>query len=1075
MNPLVKWSIRNTPAMNTLMGATLLIGFFGMLNLRREVFPEFELEIVLVSVPYPGASPEEVEEGICQKIEEAVRSIAGIKKVTSVAGEGAGSVVIELERSVDDVQKVLGKIRSEVDRIPSFPVLAEDPEVQQITMRQPAIRVGIIGPDDDSAVAEWELRSVAEGVRDDLIRLGTVSQANILAAKNYQVDIQIPEEKLREYGLTLRQIADIVRRENLELPGGTIKNAGQDVLVKGKSKFTDGPGISGLPVITRPDGVVLTVGDLGTVSDGFDDSSARTWINNKPAMVISVDRTAKEDLLEITEAVHDYVKTAQLPAGYSVQVFGDMSLDVRDRMELLARNGLQGLALVFIVLAVFLEIRLAIWVALGVPLSILGACAVLLATGETLNMLSMFGFLMALGILVDDAIVIGENIHEHRQRGKSPWRAAIDGTAEVMPSVVASVCTTIIAFLPLMFVSGVMGKFIAVLPVAVIAMLLISLFESIFILPCHLAHTKDASPDSIFSKISNKSQSLVDRVVQKFYLPTLGVAIRNPAASICVAVGMMILAVGVVRAGWAPFIVFPKLDTKTIIARVTYPDGTPAPVTLETLKKLDNAAKAVDAEIARELGEGVIQLTQRTVGAANRQQANGQTEQQLGGNLGEVKLEISAPEDREISSEEFIRRWREKADAFSGVESLTFGGEAMGPGGKPIEFKLLVGGEAVDQLEAAVEDAKAKLAEYDGVSDISDDSKPGKWEFQLRVKPDARSLGVPLQEVAQTVRGSYYGEEVMRLQRGRHEVKLMVRYPREDRRSLADFEGIRVRMEDGAERPLTEVADVVVERGYSEINRVDQNRSITVTSDLDTTKNNASEIVKDLKATLVPALKEKYPDVYVRWEGQQEQTQESLSSMAIGYGVAMLCMFVLLTLEFQSYLQPLLIMAIIPFGIIGAIGGHVVMNLPVTMFSIFGIVALTGVVVNDSIVLIDFINHRVRDGMPLHDALLEAGHRRFRPVMLTSLTTVAGLFPMLMERSFQAQILIPMATSLCFGLMLATFLVLYLIPVFYGIYYNAVDWAPFGDMVPVDHAAAEHEAKATPQLQKEGTGEAAVT
>ncbi|MCA9005878.1 MAG: efflux RND transporter permease subunit, partial [Planctomycetaceae bacterium] len=510
MRSIIKWAINNSPAMNTLMVTVLGVGLVSLMMMRREVFPEFELEIILVSVPYPGASPDEVEEGICQKMEEAVRAIDGIKKMTSIANEGSGSIVLELRADVPDVQKILNEVRSEIDRIPSFPELAEDPNVEQVTMRRQAIRVGVLGPDVDSPQAEWKLRELAEQVRDDITRLPQVSQAELVASRQYQIDIEIPEETLRRHGLTLRQIADIVRRENLELPGGTIRTDAGEVLVKGRHKHVSGEGLTRLPLLSRPDGTVLTVGDLGSVEDGFDDSAAQSWVNGQPAQIISIDRTSREDVLEMTAAVRKFVEQKKLPEGYRLMVWGDESIDVRDRLELLAENGILGLVLVFFVLAVFLELRLAFWVAMGVPFSILGACVVLLAMGQTLNMLSTFGFLMALGILVDDAIVIGENIYAHRQLGKPPLKAAIEGTMEVLPSIAASVSTTVIAFLPLLFVVGIMGKFIAVLPIAVIAMLLISLFESTFILPCHLAHGGDehAEPQTLTARARQRMRAM---------------------------------------------------------------------------------------------------------------------------------------------------------------------------------------------------------------------------------------------------------------------------------------------------------------------------------------------------------------------------------------------------------------------------------------------------------------------------------------------------------------------------------------------------------------------------------------
>jgi len=1086
MKSLLRWSIGNTPAMNTILVGILAVGLMSAGLMNREVFPEFELEILLVSVPYPGASPEEVEEGICQKLEESVASLDGIKKQTSIAAENAGSLVLELETTVDP-QKVLSEVRSEVDRISTFPRLAEDPEITQITFREAVIQVGVIGPEGSAQTLEQELalRNLAEEVRDELRALKEVSQPKISAAKNFQIDVEIPEQTLREYGLSLQTVSNLIARQNMELPGGTIKTSTQDILVKGDNKAVIGERIAQIPLVTTVNGAVLTVGDLGVVKDGFTDITSNTRLNGKPGQVVSVERTSDEDLLVICEAVRNYVeqKKSDLPAGYEIVYWGDQSIDVKDRMDLLTRNGMQGLVLVLIVLALFLDTRLAFWVALGIPISILGACAVLLAAGQTLNMLTMFAFMMALGIVVDDAIVLGENISSHRDMGKDLISAAVDGAAEVIPSVMTSIATTVMTFMPLFFVTGVMGKFIACMPLAMIAMLVISLLESIFILPCHLAHeshetlaqrmndvrkkwdTKSARTlglilvvftklidivmypivalSKLFGYLRGKTTRALDWVIENFYLPSLKFSVRNAALSVSIGVSIIIMTVAI-RNSKVSFIVFPKLDSKQIVSNVSFPNGTPANVTEAATARikvgLDEVVEEYQQEIEKKYrDEGynpkLVKVVRNSVGYSQQQAMPGRSGTAQGGHVGSVDVELIDPAERPIKSDEIIARWREKVGPIAGADSLSFGSKAQGPGGTPIEFKMLAPSHKFEELTEAVEKCKDKLGEFKGVFDISDDSVPGKWEYQLSIKDEAQALGVTLADLAETVRASYFGQEVMRLQRGRHEVKLMVRYPAEDRRSLKDFENIRVRLGDGSERPLTELAEVKVTRSPSEINRVDQLRSITISADVDDTKGgNAQQVVKELQDDFMDDLLKEYPGVTVLWEGQQEQTNESMMSLMIGLGIAMICMYALLTFEFTSYIQPAIIMAIIPFGFVGAILGHWALGLPLTMFSMFGLVALTGVVVNDSIVLVDFINHRIDDGLELEEALLDAGRRRLRPILLTSVTTVAGLVPLMLERSFQAQILIPMAVSLAFGLLSATVMVLFMVPTFYSIY-----------------------------------------
>ncbi|NCY02563.1 MAG: efflux RND transporter permease subunit, partial [Planctomycetia bacterium] len=849
MKSIIAWTVRNTPAMNVLVFAVMIIGWISFSSMRREVFPEFDLEIALVSVPYPGATPEEVEEGICQKVEEACRSVVGIKKITSIAREGMGYCVFEMTDGVKDPQRVVGEIRSEVERIPSLPALAEDPKVEQVTLREPAIKVGVVAPPATGSDerSELQLREVAERVRDDLLALPTVSAANIGGAKDYEITIEISEDTLRKHGLTLQAVADIVRRENLELPGGTIRSEGGEVLLRGKNKQYLGDDIAKLPLVTRPDGLVLTVGDLGTVRDGFVDVAGRNRINGRPGLMVSIDRSSGEDLLAMVAAVKDYVATARLPAGYELVTWADASVDVRERLDMLLSNGTQGLAIVFVLLALFFDLKIGFWVAMGVPVSMLGTGALMFAGEQTLNMLSMFAFLMAVGIDVDDAIVVSDNVERHRKMGKGPVQAAIDGTAEVLPSVVSGVMTTVITFLPLLFVSGVMGKFIAVMPFAFIATLLVSLAEALFVLPGHLAHD-DSGILRFVQFVLSPLRPLVPVLqflqrgcddglkwfVRRVYAPTLEVAIEHRFAVLSGALAILILAVGLIRSGVTPFKIFPKIDAKRIQARVIFPDGTPASVTEEAIAQVERALDDTAGRLAAG-GRPLVTFVHSAVGSAEFRGKPG-VESKLGGShVGAVSVELEDAINRTVTSDQFLSEWRKASGVVPGADSVVFTSENIGPAGKAIEFKLLAPSDtdSVRQLEAAVERVKGWLAEYPGVIDVDDDSRPGKWEYQMKVKPQAEALGVSLADVASTIRASFYGEEVMRLQRGRHEVKLMVAYPRDERRSFAALDDVRVKGPDGIARPLGELADTKVARGYSEINRLGQKRSITITADID--------------------------------------------------------------------------------------------------------------------------------------------------------------------------------------------------------------------------------------------------
>jgi multidrug efflux pump subunit AcrB len=1082
MKSVIKWAISNSPAMNTFLIAALFVGTVSMVVMRREVFPAFALEILLVTVPFPGATPAEVEDGICQKLESAVANVDGVKKMTSIAAEGVGSVVLELSSNVTDVQRVLNDVRSQIDQVRAFlPPRAEDPDVRQIVFRLPAISVGIIGPElpagtprdgPEALEADRQLRDLAEQVRSELLDLRAVkpknlvrgifaplfqpkgpaiTSAEIAAERPYEISIEVEEDTLRQYGMSLQSFAQKVRQQNIDVPGGKMQTASQEMLLRGNNKREIGTEIEKLPIVTKSDGDVVTVGDMGTVIDGFEETTSINLINGRPGLVVGIAKTEKEDLFTVVETVKDYVAARKMPAGYKIDYWGDKSEDVKSRIDLLSRNGLQGLLLVFVVLAVFLELRLAFWVAMGIPISILAASFILLACGSTLNMLSMFAFLMALGIVVDDAIVIGENIYGKRELGMNHVQAAVAGTVEVLPSVTASVATTIIAFLPLMFVTGVMGKFFAIIPVAVIAMLVISLVESTFILPAHLAHENNLFLRSISGAlyifkpllgilqwVNKRASAGMTWLIERFYDPLLRFSLNNRAIVLSTVFAFGSCCAGLVAAGFAPPGFFPKIDGRELTAVVAFPNGTAADFSKSAIADLREAIVEIDEEYQAAGNPSAIQNLYEKVGESGNQQVNPNGVQR-GSHVGTVEVLLTSSEERSITTRDLIRKWRERVPKIAGTEALRFGANSMGPGGSSVEFKILASDASVDFLEAAAEECKAYLSTKVGVFDIEDDSRLGKWERSLRLNAEGQALGLDEATLAETIRAIYFGDEVQRLQRGRHEVKLMVRYPREDRENEKGFEEIRIRDNTGVERPLIEVADISHSRQVAEINRLNQRRSITVTADVDGEKGNAQQIVAEMRANFVPGLLEKFRDQYgadltIDWDGEQAQNVESVTSMFIGFFIALICMFVLLTLQFKSYVQPLIIMSIIPFGWLGAIVGHAFMGLELTLISFFGCIALTGVVVNDSIVLVDFINARVRNGIPLKKSLLMAGRRRFRPIMLTSMTTIAGLFPMLLERSTQAQVLIPMAVALIFGLLFGTLLILILVPVFYSIY-----------------------------------------
>ena len=1027
MKSIVAWSIRNKPSMTTFAVAVITIGMAAMLLLRRERYPDFRPDEVTVTVPYPGASPTETEEGICLKVEEAIRSVVGIRKITSSATEGRGSVTAELASHVRDPERVLNEIRGAVDRIPSFPEEAERPDTRLVVRFQSVLSVAVLAPpgSDPSKdpVAERQLRNLAEHVYEELLQLPEISSVDLWQAKPYQIDIEISAATLLKYGLTHRDISDAVRRGNVEVPGGEIKTDSANMLVRAANKNVTGDEIAKLPVRAEPNGTVLTVGDLGTVRDGFADIQLISRIDDRPCMSIKIRMTAAEDMLKIRDALLHYVANRQMPEGYELKTWDDYSGQTRDRLDLLSRSGLVGLVLVFVVLGLFLDLRLAFWVALGIPISVFGTCAVMLASDATLNVHSMFAFVMALGIVVDDAIVIAENVYAHRLRGKTGWQAAVDGTVEVAPAVISSVLTTVIAFIPLAFVTGEMGNWIAVMPLVLVSILLISLLEAIFILPCHLAHSHLPEHESSVPRFQRCVQRTVDGFIERAYTPALRWSLANPAIVFSSSLSTLLITAGLYVGGFTPFVFQQQLDWEFVYMYIEYPKGTPTEIIGAATLRLETTLREIEQEELQSDKGSLVKTFFRSVGYTNQ--------------LDNMRGEVYAEFDRnriyhEKSSREVIARWRDRAGEFPGAERVVFWGINVAPGGRPIELSLLA--SDIDQLEAVTEELKQQLATYTGVVDVHDSRGVGKWELQMKLKPAAETLGIRLEDLARTVRAAFYGEEVMRLQRGRHEVKLMVRYPPEERRSLHQLDEIHIRTTEGAEVPLPVLADVTVKRGYSNIQRIDQQRAVTITANVVDQRANAPNIIRDLRDGFLADLLRRNPQVQARWEGQQEETRRSFGSLVIGFALALFGMYALLTLEFKSFLQPLIILAVIPFGFVGAVLGHLLLGQSLTLFSLFGVVTLAGIVANDSIVLVDFINRRLAEGTPLNEALLESGRRRFRPVMLTSVTTVAALLPILLERNTQAQVIIPMAISISFGLIVSTIWILFLVPSIYRVY-----------------------------------------
>ena len=1066
MRALGNWSIKNNVSVNLIMIFIILAGIFTVMKMRREVFPQFSLDMIATSVVYPGSSPEEVEEGICIKIEEQIQSIEGIKTLRSVAREGSGEVIAELETGAD-AQKILDEIKAEVDRIDTFPDEAEEPMVLEIINKDPTISVAIFGE-----VSEKRMRQIAEGIRDELLdarvvahqdiggwqdliasllkrfrfkQPESITQIDLVGVRDYEIAVEVSEENLRRYGISFDEVVSAVRAGSIDLPGGQIKTDQGEILVRAKGQLYTGREFEKIPLITLNDGTVVKLGQVAKVIDGFEDLDIKTRFNGKPAAIVQVSRTSEQDIIEIAKIARNYIGKLKRdpPEGLDVAIWGDVSTMVESRIDLMLRNGLQGILLVFIALALFLNLRLAFWVALGIPISFMAAFIILNSFDQTINMISLFAFIMTLGILVDDAIIVGENVYSHYSRGKSPAAAVIDGLKEVGGPVVMAVSTTVVAFCPLLFIAGIMGKFIAVMPMAVIIILIVSLGEALIILPSHLNHAllqseeKDRKLTSWHERLREKLEKGMRTLIDRLYLPAIKYVIKNRYFTFSIGIGVLVVSLGIIVGGYVPFVFFQKGESDWIVAEVIYPLGTPYRLTEETIEYLEKESfelNTVFSKFSKNDGE-LVKNSFSIVGAIPRRDWK---PPEYGGHVGQVWLELISSENREdISTHSVLNKWRDLIGEIPGVERLTFATLEGGPAGNPIEIQL--SGQGFDQLEQAAAELEAEIATYPGTFDISNNFKPGKQEKKIRIKEGSRSIGVTMRDLARQIRQAFYGEEALRIQRDRDDLKVMVRYADKERHSLAGIEEMRIRTADGQEIPIEEVADIMPGRAYSVINRVDRKRTITVISDIDSAIANASVITGELKSNFLPGLIERYPGIIYDFEGQEKRTRESLDSIKSGYLLAMMGIFLLLASQFRSYVQPVIIMMAIPFGLIGAIFGHLIMGLEFTIVSVFGIVALSGIVVNDSLILIDFINRALRNGADINRAVIESGKARFRPVLLTSVTTIAGLFPLLLERSFQAQFLIPMAVSICFGLLIATVLTLLYVPALYLIVVDVTD------------------------------------
>lgn len=1038
---------RNTVFANILLVTIILAGLLAAYKMVRETFPEFSLDMITVTVVWPGADPQEVEEGICQRIEEAIEGIEGIKLYNATAAENMGTVVIEVFENYD-VDDVKERVRNEVDAISTFPQEAEKPVIEELLLRYPVLQVALGG----EGFSERQLKEWAERVKDELRTLPEVSQVQIFGAREYEIAIEVSEERLRQYGLTFDEVARAVSSNSLNLSGGTMRAEGEEIRLRTQGRKYTGEELATIVVRALPDGTLVTLDRIAHIRDGFTEDPIISRFNGAPTLSVSVLKTTDEDTLAIDRAVTAFVEKKQdaLPPGATMTVWGRQSNILQARIDLLLRNGVIGLLLVFAFLWLFLDIRLSFWAGMGIPISIAGALAVMWAVGATINMISLFGLIMVLGIIVDDAIVVGEAIYVARKNGAPAMRAAVDGVCEVGLPIIGAVTTTIVAFAPLAFVGGIMGKFIAILPVVVIACLTISLVECLILLPAHLNHLPNpnqrANGSGLVAALGRRLHGLTNQGLEWFvdhvYTRFLAASLRWRFVSLAVAIAILLMTLGLANSGILKFEMLPDLDSDIMRATIEFPNGTPLAVTESAIADIEQAVRRLAARTetisGRPLLENVFSLVGQTISDDRPERGN---------HVGSVQVEMLGAEYRGIHSNNLMVEWEHEIGEIPGAVSLVVEGMSAGPPGAPIEIWLQ--GMDMGKIIRAAEDLKAKLATYDGVYQIQHDFRAGKNEMKLSLKPEARTLGLTVADLASQVYAGYFGEEADRIQRGRDDVRVRVRYTAEERARVADLDRIRIRTPQGHEVPLLSVADIEYGPGYASINRTNGLRRVSVTAETGP-RANAAEIFADLDAPKVSPgkrlmakltgepvetpegylqqLERKYNGVLVSLQGEQEKSRESMGSLAISYPLALLGILVIVATIFRSYLQPFIIMLTVPFGIVGAMLGHLLLGFDLSIMSFFGMVALSGVVVNDAIVLIERINNNIAEGMTFRDALIRGGARRFRAIFLTTLTTCGGLTPLILEKDMQAKFLIPMAISLAAGVAFATLLTLLLIP-----------------------------------------------
>jgi len=1029
---IIAWFASNHVAANLLMLLIVAFGIVSSFTIRKQTTPDFELNWVQIRVPYLGAAPQEVEEGVVIKIEEAIQDIPGIVEINSRAREGMGSVTVEVATG-EDINEIMTEVKTRIDAISTFPALTEKPIIYKQEVPIHVVFLTVTGDLD-----EYARKTIGLEIRDDLMKIPSVNQVQALGDRDYEISIEVSEHVLRQYGLTMSEISQAIRNSSVDLPGGSIRSAGGDILLRTEGQVYTGQEFAELVLRTFPDGTRLTLGDIATVQDGFVETNGYARYMGQPSASLRVMAIGQQNELETAAAVREYVakKTETLPSGVDLEVWVDRSFYLQGRLDMMFKNMAQGAFLVCLILSLFLRLKVALWVIVGIPITFLGAVW-LMPLGPwpvSINTISLFGFILVLGIVVDDAIIIGESIYTKVRSDGHTLDNVIRGAKRVAIPATFGVLTTIAAFAPLLFVGGIVGPFFEAMSVVVILCLLFSLVESKLILPAHLVHANIKPVDEedlfnpqreirlreriprFFQKIQRRVQHGLHALIHNWYVPMLEKSIRNRGLTFSIFAAILILTFGVMNSGLVRTVLFPEVPSDFIQVQMTMQNGTPPSVRDSALDKIEQAVFDINGEFVAENPDADDPIDHLIVFT------NGDTS-------GVIFAELYRGEDRVLDSDEIIKMWREKVGEVPGMKELTYsGGDHIG-GGAPLSFNL--SGNNYESLENAAKELESKLGEYTGVYDIRNSANSGGEEISLAIKPEAEALGLTMSSLGRQVRQAFYGEEAQRIQRGQDELKVMVRYPLDERRSIADLDNMRIRTPAGDEVPFHSVAEVSFGNAYSTITRQNRKRTVTVSADIDPEIVEPGEIIKEISTDYIPGLLARNPGVGYGLEGASLEEIEFMRNLSIASIAALFLIYGLIAIPLHSYTQPMIIMSVIPFGLIGAVFGHILMGVAISMFSLFGLIALAGVVVNDSLILIDFCNKARATGLSAMEAVLRSGPERFRPIILTSLTTAAGLMPIMLETSLQAQFVIPMAISLSFGIIFATVITLFLIPALY--------------------------------------------